>query len=409
MPNPDIDQHNKRRTSKTSVACQACKRRKTKCSGGPPPCQACIKLSSKCIIDPGTDMRRRDSKDTLRPNKALLDALVRSVQDGDKSLTDSLYRAIQAIDSSGRLSTIAQSYLQDPFYGPDGTRDSKNGVDSISSSAGIAHLICEDGPERETWSNSGDGCQTVLDAHASVSSASQASEPTLICERCAHEMNVDRVVHEARGFNASRQSLGRTLGRIGSADLVYDCKFLKSFEELTTFWDNLKSNVPQGLLVGRELAQHGFDPWNNGSVDTASSAIISFRDLARQNLHRGANIVTIIGTSRPNLDAFFGTDTDLQPDSAWSWSCRFVRTFPNLSLPLQLSKIYLLAIQMRVNEVFSIHILLTPADMYVSFSSVRIQTLSTTCHGGYGRWRTNIASLTPHLWTFANSLRSNSI
>ena len=42
-----------------SAACEACKKRKTKCTGGPPPCQLCESLGTECVIDLSLDMRRR--------------------------------------------------------------------------------------------------------------------------------------------------------------------------------------------------------------------------------------------------------------------------------------------------------------------------------------------------------------
>lgn len=50
----------RRSSTRISAACQECKKRKTKCTGGPPPCQLCKIRSTNCVTDVSQDMRRRE-------------------------------------------------------------------------------------------------------------------------------------------------------------------------------------------------------------------------------------------------------------------------------------------------------------------------------------------------------------
>ena len=306
---------NKRRTSKTSVACQACKRRKTKCSGGPPPCEACIKLSSSCLIDPATDMRRRDSKETFRPFKALLDAFFKSVNDGDRSLAESIYRAIQAIDHTGKLSTIALNYLHDP------TPNSHNGqlASDLLNEYEASLLSDECNPNTEN---------------------TQVSTPGPLCVKCTYEI-------------VSHERLPRPLHLLSHRvmDETVNPSVLKifgTFEQLVDFCQN--TNRTTSGSTYRSVFHHQLDPLNNQPHDPASKAILSFRDIARQNIQRGTLTEQIIGTARSSLATVFTTSSGLHADSVWSWASRFVQTFPNLPMSLKMSKVYLLALQMRVRS-----------------------------------------------------------
>jgi hypothetical protein len=83
-------------SARTSAACGACKKRKTKCSGGRPPCQLCQSLRTECVIDLTLDMRRRT-------------ALHRTV-DESKSYQDALSKLIEWIrdGSSPRFETLLE-------------------------------------------------------------------------------------------------------------------------------------------------------------------------------------------------------------------------------------------------------------------------------------------------------------
>ena len=82
-------------TARISAACEACKKRKTKCTGGPPPCQLCQSLGTECVIDLTLDMRRRA-------------ALQRTVD--EKSFQDTLNKLIDCIreESSPRFETLVE-------------------------------------------------------------------------------------------------------------------------------------------------------------------------------------------------------------------------------------------------------------------------------------------------------------
>ncbi|KAK5053121.1 hypothetical protein LTR84_002095 [Exophiala bonariae] len=67
-------------TARISAACEACKKRKTKCTGGPPPCQLCQSLGTECVIDLTLDMRRRAAlQRTVDESKSYQDALNRLI------------------------------------------------------------------------------------------------------------------------------------------------------------------------------------------------------------------------------------------------------------------------------------------------------------------------------------------
>jgi len=83
-------------SARISAACEACKKRKTKCTGGPPPCQLCQSLGTECVIDLTLDMRRRA-------------ALQRTV-DESKSFQDTLNKLIDCIrdEASPRFETLVE-------------------------------------------------------------------------------------------------------------------------------------------------------------------------------------------------------------------------------------------------------------------------------------------------------------
>lgn len=83
-------------SARISAACEACKKRKTKCTGGPPPCQLCQSLGTECVIDLTLDMRRRA-------------ALQRTV-DESKSFQDTLNKLIDCIrdESSPRFEILVE-------------------------------------------------------------------------------------------------------------------------------------------------------------------------------------------------------------------------------------------------------------------------------------------------------------
>lgn len=86
-------------TARISAACEACKKRKTKCTGGPPPCQLCQSLGTECVIDLTLDMRRRAAlQRTVDESKSYQDALnrlIECIRDGSSPQYESLVEYVR--------------------------------------------------------------------------------------------------------------------------------------------------------------------------------------------------------------------------------------------------------------------------------------------------------------------------
>lgn len=87
-PKPADSRSGKRQASaRISAACEACKKRKTKCTGGPPPCQLCQSLGTECVIDLSLDMRRRAALqrtvDESKSYQEALNRLIECIRDGN--------------------------------------------------------------------------------------------------------------------------------------------------------------------------------------------------------------------------------------------------------------------------------------------------------------------------------------
>ncbi|KAK5557109.1 hypothetical protein LTR46_004920 [Exophiala xenobiotica] len=108
----------KRQTSaRISAACEACKKRKTKCTGGPPPCQLCENLGTECVIDLSLDMRRRAALqrtiDESRSYQETLNQLMDSIREGPSPRLNSLYDIIKSGGSNQDTAAAIQHYLRD--------------------------------------------------------------------------------------------------------------------------------------------------------------------------------------------------------------------------------------------------------------------------------------------------------
>jgi hypothetical protein len=86
-------------TARISAACEACKKRKTKCTGGPPPCKLCQSLGTECVIDLTLDMRRRAAlQRTVDESKSYQDALnrlIECIRDGSSPQFESLLEYVR--------------------------------------------------------------------------------------------------------------------------------------------------------------------------------------------------------------------------------------------------------------------------------------------------------------------------
>lgn len=113
-----------------SAACEACKKRKTKCTGGPAPCQLCESLGTECIIDLTLDMRRRAAlQRTIDESKSYqesLAGLLECLRDGDPTILESLTASLRKHPSPQDLSAMIQkltSVIRD--------RENESGFDDV--------------------------------------------------------------------------------------------------------------------------------------------------------------------------------------------------------------------------------------------------------------------------------------
>lgn len=99
-----------------SAACEACKKRKTKCTGGPPPCQLCESLGTECVIDLSLDMRRRAALqrtiDESKTYQDTLNGLVECIRDGASQPLDQLFDYIRTGASLQAIGSAIQQMLQ---------------------------------------------------------------------------------------------------------------------------------------------------------------------------------------------------------------------------------------------------------------------------------------------------------
>ena len=104
-------------SARISAACEACKKRKTKCTGGPPPCQLCQTMGTECVIDLSLDMRRRAAlQRTIDESKSYqesLDGLIESIRYGPSHHLESLFQFIRSGASRDESMNAIQRFLKD--------------------------------------------------------------------------------------------------------------------------------------------------------------------------------------------------------------------------------------------------------------------------------------------------------
>ncbi|EEA24192.1 hypothetical protein TMatcc_007265 [Talaromyces marneffei ATCC 18224] len=87
-----------KRRSQKSTACENCKVKKIKCSGGPP-CENCVRNGIECVVDEAQDGRRRIAVkrtiDSLEKDRDLLLDLVASMRDGKNTYVQQLLSLIR--------------------------------------------------------------------------------------------------------------------------------------------------------------------------------------------------------------------------------------------------------------------------------------------------------------------------
>ncbi|KIW13954.1 hypothetical protein PV08_06735 [Exophiala spinifera] len=107
----------KQASGRISAACEACKKRKTKCTGGPPPCHLCENLGTECVIDLSLDMRRRAAlQRTIDESKSYQDTLNRlmdAIREGPSPRLDNLHEIIRNSVNNQETTNTIQRYLRE--------------------------------------------------------------------------------------------------------------------------------------------------------------------------------------------------------------------------------------------------------------------------------------------------------
>ncbi|KAI1173876.1 fungal-specific transcription factor domain-containing protein [Nemania sp. FL0916] len=94
-----------------SIACIACRRRKSKCDGALPSCAACASVyGTECIYDPNSDHRRkgvyREKVDSMRASNSTLHILIEAILNADEDDVPDIVKRIRTCDN---LDTVAES------------------------------------------------------------------------------------------------------------------------------------------------------------------------------------------------------------------------------------------------------------------------------------------------------------
>ncbi|KIX96300.1 uncharacterized protein Z520_08078 [Fonsecaea multimorphosa CBS 102226] len=152
--NPAKTPRKKPSSNRISAACEACKKRKTRCTGGPPPCQLCETLGTDCVIDLSLDMRRRAAfqrtLDESRTYQDALNSLLDGIRDGPSPRLEAMFELIRSNASN---------------------QDIVNALHQYSSRT-------EDEDGDDTMSSQVDGSETLLDAGKSPADTSSLGSVT---------------------------------------------------------------------------------------------------------------------------------------------------------------------------------------------------------------------------------------
>lgn len=115
QPSKTANPRKRQSSARISAACEACKKRKTKCTGGPAPCQLCKSLGTECVIDLSLDMRRRAAfqrtLDESKSHQDALNSLLNSIRDGPSSRLDSLFDFIRSGATNEQINDAVNEHL----------------------------------------------------------------------------------------------------------------------------------------------------------------------------------------------------------------------------------------------------------------------------------------------------------
>lgn len=272
-------------------------------------------------------MRRRDAKYNSKAYKALFDAFVESTRSGDAQLTRALSLAMQAIDPTGQLASIGQSYAQAPTSNVSLPYSTKSAVE-FAFKFGMPYLK-RSRAMAVPLEPSADG--DVLLSPSSLSCSPDTPEDS------DPQSSPATVTHDSDSQSRSGRSNTGT-----SMDAP------TSFDEIRTIWANNAATGAASQIGGDLLPGFPCDPYTIKTDDPLSNAITSFRDGARHMINAGARVSDVIGDSTPCLDAFFGLSNG-NNITAWSWACQIASASSHQSLTFQLALVYIAGIQMRVS------------------------------------------------------------
>lgn len=310
--------------SNTSIACQECKRRKSKCTGYPAPCVQCRDKRTVCRFQPGGDLRRRESRHNFKACKTLLD-FVESIRDGDFQASKELYQAVLRTDLSGKLPKVAQMYAN--AIGMDvSLQDGTNGHSDTSVQSIKEHKT------------STTALSTDASSEASVEEFSFQVSPSEEFPEVRNEVSLQIVMNQSQNKQKSEvQNLQVTNA--------------SSFNDLPILWAKInKANMEISATI--EPLPELVCEWHSHHLsldDLLTRSILSFTDAARKEILSNVDVFKLIETATPRLDNFFHpSHYSNQEHTAWSWACRFAYAFPNLPLPLRLAMIYISGMLMRV-------------------------------------------------------------
>lgn len=152
---PEQDDHQleggkKRRLMSKVAACNACRKRKSRCDGVRPCCGACDQQTRKCIYDvePGVSRHKsmRHRLDVLETKHKSLQDVVHKIRDGSPEQVDLLLRRLKAGDVDG-IEPIVITPLQMPGSPPDSLIFSDQDGDGsicLESDTGEQHPLVDD-------------------------------------------------------------------------------------------------------------------------------------------------------------------------------------------------------------------------------------------------------------------------
>lgn len=314
-----------RQRSHISIACQACKRRKSKCSGHPPPCHQCRVKQTVCDFQLDDDLRRRSTRHNFRACKALSD-FVQAANNGNLRLSNALFHTIQQTDLSSNLAGVARMYAQ---------------------AVGLNLALQDPSVESQAVSMESTGEFGLVDSSAMEMTAGESSVGGSPFSSSILEEPLETQDWPFPQFSrAEAQSISLALPDLTSLESPY-------FDDLPLLWAKIKKANPQVQTTKSALIDSNSDWYQHQSVlseDRLTSSFLSFEQATREMLRSGINVSELIETATPCLDQLFDPQPTLNPCTAWSWSCQLAQALSHIPFTLRLATIYVAGILLRVSE-----------------------------------------------------------